>query len=127
LVLAVVLLPVGVIMTWVGVGTLREQWILRRRGVKVPAVAERWLSQAGSFGVYRFLDGQGQTRLANADKVRTIPAAEVEIVYDPKNSTVARERFWLAEVAIGVVSLFTGIVVTATAVVTVVLGIIAFS
>src|ERR1051325_320264 len=86
LVLAVVLLPVGVIMTWVGVGTLREQWILRRRGVKVPAVAERWLSQAGSFGVYRFLDGQGQTRLANADKVRTIPAAEVEIVYDPKNS-----------------------------------------
>jgi hypothetical protein len=127
LVLAVGLLPVGIIMCWVGVGTLREQWILKRRGIRVPAVAERWLSKGGSFGVYRFLDTRGQTRLANADRVRMMPAAEVEIVYDPKNSTMARERFGAAEVFVGVLCLATGIVVTATGLATLVLAIVVFA
>lgn len=122
LVLAVGLSPVGLIMCWVGVGTLREQRALRRRGIRVPAVAERWESRGGSFGVYRFMDTAGQTRLANAERVRTIPAAEVEIVYDSANATVAQERFWLAEVAIAVVCLLVGAVVTVAALTTFVLA-----
>lgn len=123
-ILALGLLPVGVIMCWAGLGTLRERWHLRRRGVRVPAVAERWNSRAGSFGVYRFLDTGGQTRLANAERVRTIPAAEVEIVYDPANMTVARERFWLAEVLVAIASLVIGAAVTVSGLATLVLALI---
>jgi hypothetical protein len=126
-VLAVVLLPVGVIMCWVGVGTLRERWHLRRRGIRVPAVAERWDSRAGSFGVYRFLDTGGRTRLANAERVRTIPAAEVEIVYDPADMMVARERFWLAEVLVAVACLAVGALVTVSGLATLVLAVIVFA
>lgn len=127
LVLAVGLSPIGVIMCWVGTRVLRQQYALRRRGIRVPAVAERWDSAAGSFGVYRFLDTAGQTRLANADRVRTLPAAEVEIVYDPADSTRAQERFWLAEAIIAAICLLTGIVVTAAGLATVVLAVVVFA
>jgi hypothetical protein len=127
LVLALGLSPVGVVMCWVGVRSLREQWVLRRRGIRVPAVAERWDSQIGAFGVYRFLDTAGRTRLANAERVRTIPAAEVEIAYDPADITVARERFRRAETVIAVLCLVMGAVVTVSAFATVVLAVIAFA
>lgn len=126
-VLAVGMLPVGVIMCWAGLGTLRERWHLRRRGVRVPAIAERWNSRAGSFGVYRFLDTGGRTRLANAERMRTIPAAEVEIVYDPVDMTVTRERFWLAEVLVAIASLVVGAAVTASGLATLVLAVVDFA
>jgi hypothetical protein len=116
-VLAVGLLPVGVISLWAGAGMLREQWVLRHRGVRVPAVAERWVSRAGSFGVYRFVDTGGRPRLTNAERVRSVPAAEVEIVYDPRNIALVKERSGFLEVVLGVVCLATGIVVTASALV----------
>jgi hypothetical protein len=127
LVLAMGLSPVGVVMCWVGVRTLREQWVLRRRGIRVPAIAERWESRIGSFGVYRFLDTGGRTRFANAERVRTIPAAEVTIAYDPANITMARERFRLAETIIAVVCLLVGSVVTVAGLATLVLAIIVFA
>src|SRR6476661_2921580 len=100
MVLAVVLAPVGAIMCWAGAHMVRERWILRRRGVRVPAVAERWVSRAGAFGVYRFMDTGGRVRFAEAERVRSFPAAEVEIVYDPEHTEVARERHGLAEVLV---------------------------
>ena len=123
MVLAVGLLPVGVVMCWVGGRSLREQWTLRRRGIRVPAVAERWDSKAGSVGVYRFLDGAGRTQVVNAERVRAIPAAEVEIVYDPADLTVARERFWLAEVLVAVTCVITGVAVTVSGLATLVLAV----
>ena len=127
LVLAVGLLPVGIIMCWAGVRSLREQLVLWRRGIRTPAVAERWDLQAGSIGVYRFLDAAGRTQVVNAERVRTAPAAEVEIVYDPVDMTVARERFWLAEVAIATLCIVTGLAVTVSGVATIVLAIVVFS
>jgi hypothetical protein len=114
-VLAVGLLPVGVISLWAGARMLREQWVLRRRGIRVPAVAERWVSRAGSFGVYRFVDTGGRPRLTNAERVRSVPAAEVEIVYDPRNIALVQERSGLLEVTLGVLCLVTGVIVTASA------------
>lgn len=127
LVLAMGLLPVGVIMCWVGGRMLKEQWTLRRRGVRVPAVAERWDSKVGSFGVYRFLDTAGRTRVVNAERLRGIPAAEVEIVYDPDDVTVARERFWLAEVVVAVVCVVMGAAVTVSGAATVVMAVAVFA
>lgn len=127
LVLAMGLSPVGAVMCWVGVRTLREQWVLRRRGIRVPAIAERWDSGIGSFGVYRFLDTGGRTRFANAERVRTIPAAEVMIAYDPANITMARERFRLAETIIAVLCVLIGAVVTVAGLATLALAIIVFA
>jgi hypothetical protein len=127
LVLAVGLLPVGVVMCWVGARSLKEQWTLQRRGIRVPAVAERWDSKVGSFGVYRFLDSAGRTQVVNAERTRGIPAAEVEIVYDPADITVARERFWLAEVVVAVVCVVTGVAVTVSGAATVVLAVVVFA
>ncbi|WP_194910601.1 hypothetical protein [Catenulispora rubra] len=84
LVLAVGLLPVGVIMCWVGARSLRQ-------------------------------------------RVRATPAAEVEIVYDPADITVARERFWLAEAVVATLCVVTGLAVTVSGVATVVLAIVVFA
>lgn len=127
LVLAVGLLPVGVIMCWVGARSLREQLVLWRRGIRVPAVAERWDMRAGSIGVYRFLDAAGRTQVVNAERVRAAPAAEVEIVYDPVDMTVARERFWLAEVVVATLCIVTGLAVTVSGVATIVLAVVVFA
>jgi hypothetical protein len=127
LVLALGLSPVGVTMCWAGMHILRERWALRRRGIRVPAVAERWMSRAGAFGVYRFMDTGGRVRFAEADRLRSHPAAEVEIVYDPKNLGVAREGHGFAEVFVGALCLMVGIVVTASASFVVVLAVVAFA
>lgn len=127
LVLALALSPVGVTMCWAGVHILREWWALRRRGIRVPAVAERWMSRAGAFGVYRFMDTGGRVRFAEAERLRSHPATEVEIVYDPKNLGVARAGHGFAEVFVGALCLMVGVLVTASAVFTVVLAIVVFA
>ncbi|MFL6111660.1 MAG: hypothetical protein ACJ786_09950 [Catenulispora sp.] len=127
LVLALGLSPVGVTMCWAGMHILRERWALRRRGIRVPAVAERWMSRAGTFGVYRFLDTGGRVRFAEAERLRSHPAAEVEIVYDPRNVRVAREGHGFAEVLLGALCLLVGLVVTASALFTIGLAVVVFA
>ncbi|NUR30663.1 MAG: hypothetical protein HOV83_33235 [Catenulispora sp.] len=126
LVFALALSPVGAIMCWAGVNMLRERWVLLRRGVRVPAVAERWVSRAGAFGVYRFMDTGGKVRFAEAERLRSYPAAEVEIVYDPQNVKVARESQAYAELLVGVLCLVVGAIVTVSALFAIVLAIAVF-
>jgi hypothetical protein len=126
LVFALALSPVGVIMCWAGIHMVRERWVLLRRGIRVPAVAERWVSRAGSFGVYRFMDTGGKVRFAEAERLRSYPAAEVEIVYDPENLKVARESQAFVELVVGVLCLVVGSIVAVSALFTIVLAIAVF-
>ena len=126
LVFALAMSPVGVIMCWAGIHMVRERWLLMRRGVRVPAVAERWVSRAGAFGVYRFMDTGGRVQFAEAERLRSYPATEVEIVYDPENMTVARESQAFAELLIGVLCLVVGVIVTGAALFTIALALAVF-
>lgn len=101
--------------------------MLRRRGVRVPAVAERWISRAGAFGVYRFMDTSGTVQFAEAERLRSYPATEVEIVYDPENVRVARESRGFAEALVGVLCLAVGVIVTASALMTLAVAAAAFA
>src|SRR2546423_4562763 len=119
--------PVGVTRCWAGRHILRGWWVLRRRGIRVPAVAERWMSRAGAFGVYRFMDTGGRVRFAEAERLRPPPAAEVEIVYDPKNLGVARAVPGFADVFIGALCLMVGVLVTGSALFVIVLAVVVFA
>lgn len=127
LVLALALSPVGATMCWAGFHILREQWFLRRRGIRVPAVAERWISRAGAFGVYRFMDTGGNVQFAEAERLRSYPATEVEIVYDPENVKIAREGRGFGETLVGVLCLLVGVVVTASALLTLAIAAVAIA
>jgi len=85
------------------------------------------VSRAGTFGVYRFMDTGGRVRFAEAERLRSHPATEVEIVYDPKNHKVAREGHGFAETLIGVLCLAVGTVVTVSALFTAVLAVVALA
>ena len=126
-VLALALSPVGATMCWAGFHILRERWHLRRRGIRVPAVAERWVSRAGTFGVYRFMDTGGRVQFAEAERLRSHPATEVEIVYDPKDVKVARESGGFAEALVGVLCLVIGAMVTVSALFTIALAVASFA
>lgn len=126
LILALALSPVGVTTCWAGIHILRDRWVLRRRGIRVPAVAERWASRAGAFGVYRFMDTGGTVQFAEADRLRSYPATEVEIVYDPENTRLAREGQGFADAVVGVLCLAVGVVVTVSALGAIAVAVVAF-
>jgi hypothetical protein len=125
LILALALLAVGAVSGWAGAGLLRERRTLRRRGVLVPAVAERHGSGAGASHVYRFVDGRGRTRVAAAARVRTRASVPVHVVYDPENDERVQEWPGLANLAVCALCLLVGALATAAALATLALAVAA--
>lgn len=125
--LALALLPVGAVSGWAGVGMLRERRTLRRRGVLVPAVAERLGPGAGATSVYRFADGDGRIRTAAAGRVRGRAAVPVRIVYDPEGAAPVQEWPGAANLVVCALCLLVGALATAAALAALAMAVVAFA
>ncbi|SRR6266568_8873176 len=93
LIMGVVAMP-GYLVAYLGLRSLRDEQLLRRRGVRVRGVAERRVRRWRTSIVYRFQDAAGVScsEVSNtlAGLARGEPA-EVELWYDPLGRARVRE------------------------------------
>lgn len=86
----------GVVVVFLAARSLRDGWLLRKRGIRANGIAQRKASSRGTRVEYRFIDAAGLRRVVSARSSASLARdepSEIELCYDPLGRAQAREAF----------------------------------